>query len=144
MQDDEQQRRGLRDNYTEYDLQTISLLDLLHGFGAPRHIDFLSIDTEGSELLILQAFDFSRYRFGAITVEHNYSSIREPLHNHLVLHGYRRIWPEISAHDDWYVGNEFRQPSALESAQLISALANLPDNPESPSVRRKIVAGLVG
>ena len=38
-----------------YTVQTISLLDLLDQHGAPREIDFLSIDTEGSEIPIIES-----------------------------------------------------------------------------------------
>ena len=39
-----------------YDVKTISLEDLLEKHGAPREIDYLSIDTEGSEYDILKLF----------------------------------------------------------------------------------------
>ena len=35
-------------------------------------MDFLSIDTEGSESKILEALDHKKYKFRYITVEHNY------------------------------------------------------------------------
>lgn len=37
----------------------------------PSKIEYLSIDTEGSEYEILSVFPFSKYRFGCITCEHN-------------------------------------------------------------------------
>lgn len=101
--DDVQSRRGARDNCVLHEVPTISLLDLLRSCDAPPEIDFLSIDTEGSELPILTAFDFSAYRFGAIVVEHGYSSQRDPIHVLLAGHGYVRVWTEVSDHDDWYV-----------------------------------------
>lgn len=84
-------------------VETVSLNDLLKTYGAPRHIDFLSIDTEGSELAILEAFDFSATSFGFICVEHNYAANRDPIRALLERKGYRRIWKRLSAWDDWYV-----------------------------------------
>jgi FkbM family methyltransferase len=55
-----------------YNVITVSLNDLLKQHNAPSEIGYLSIDTEGSELSILEALDFDQYRFRIITVEHNY------------------------------------------------------------------------
>lgn len=101
--DDVQSKTGARDNHVIHEVPTISLLDLLRSFEAPAEIDLLSIDTEGSELPILQAFDFGAYRFGTIVVEHGHSSQRDPIHRLLSGHGYVRVWTGISDHDDWYV-----------------------------------------
>jgi FkbM family methyltransferase len=57
-----------------YSVATISLQDLLRSHDAPRRIDYLSIDTEGSEFAILSNFDFARYEIAVVTVEHNYVS----------------------------------------------------------------------
>jgi len=86
-----------------YDVSTISLVDLLAKHDAPAVIDYLSIDTEGSELEILQAFDFSRYRFRCITCEHNYTDARNKILELLWPHGYRRKYEHFSQWDDWYV-----------------------------------------
>lgn len=54
--------------------RTVTLATLLREHGAPALpgvIEFLSLDTEGSELAILAAHDFAAYRFAAIAVEHN-------------------------------------------------------------------------
>lgn len=92
-----------RRNGAKYSVKTISLMDLLAKYGAPADIDFLSIDTEGSEFDILNAFDFGRYRFSAIACEHNYTPNRERIFGLLTSHGYRRVLEQISGVDDWYV-----------------------------------------
>jgi Methyltransferase FkbM domain len=38
---------------------------------APKEVDLLSVDTEGSEFDILQAFPFDEYNFGFVCVEHH-------------------------------------------------------------------------
>jgi FkbM family methyltransferase len=87
----------------EYDVKTISLLDLLRFHGSPQVIDYLSIDTEGSEYLILEKFDFSQFKFRVITCEHNFTENREKLFNLLTKNGYKRVWSEFTQFDDWYV-----------------------------------------
>jgi hypothetical protein len=97
--------QGADQNAIEYTVETISLTDLLDQRGAPTEIDYFSIDTEGSELEILEAFDFSRWRFNAITVEHNYvSASRNAIYDILTANGYTRVCTELAQWDDWYVG----------------------------------------
>ena len=91
-----------RDNSITYKVQSISLNDLLSQYGAPKKIDYLSIDTEGSEYQILKAFNFSEYEFNYITIEHNYTSEREKIYTLLTQNGYRRIFASFSQWDDWY------------------------------------------
>ena len=95
------------DDTIRYQVDTISLCDLLEQHDAPRRIGYLSIDTEGSELSILQAFDFSRYSFDVITVEHAWRpGYRGALHKLLTAHGYQRVFENISIFDSWYVRPE--------------------------------------
>lgn len=89
----------------EYSVKTVSLLDLLEKYQAPRVIDYLSIDTEGTEFEILNSFDFSKYRFRVITCEHNYTPMREDVFQLLTENGYKRVLQEVSRFDDWFVSN---------------------------------------
>jgi FkbM family methyltransferase len=84
-------------------VETTTLNDLLAQHGAPRVIDYLSIDTEGAELDILGAFDFERWDVRAMTVEHNWTQARGPLHELLTSKGFRRVWPDFTRFDDWYL-----------------------------------------
>lgn len=86
-----------------YDVETVSLTDLLRAHSAPPAIDYLSIDTEGSEFAILEAFDFRSYDISVITVEHNYTSDRDRIHRLLTSKGYLRRFEALSRWDDWYV-----------------------------------------
>lgn len=89
-----------------YDVHTISLNDLLAKYDAPAHLDYLSIDTEGSELEILAQLDFDRYRFSVITCEHNGTAARAKIYDLLTSHGYVRKLEAVSECDDWYVSND--------------------------------------
>lgn len=86
-----------------YDVPTVSLNDLLAEHGAPADPDFLSIDTEGSELEILRALDFNRWRFKVICCEHAYTAARQSIFELLAAKGYVRVHEDISQFDDWYV-----------------------------------------
>jgi FkbM family methyltransferase len=86
-----------------YPVETVSLMDLLKTWDAPARIDYLSLDTEGSELDILQAFDFSAYEVRLITVEHNHTDRRRPIYDLLTSKGFVRKFDELSGVDDWYV-----------------------------------------
>lgn len=85
-----------------YEVETISLNDLLEKYSAPRQIDYLSIDTEGSEFEILNALDLNKYQFNVITCEHNFTRMRRDIHALLSRNGYVRKYVRLSQIDDWY------------------------------------------
>lgn len=99
-------RRGAK----TYQVETIALNAMLQEHGAPELFDYLSIDTEGSELDILEAFDMKRWRPAVITVEHNYTTNRKPIYDLLTGAGYRRVLEEVSLFDDWYVEDRVTLP----------------------------------
>ena len=80
-------------------MTTQSLHDFLTRNGAPRDIDYLSIDTEGNEYDILSTFPFKEWNIRLITVEHNFSEQRDSIRQLLAQHGYIRT---ESQWDDWY------------------------------------------
>jgi FkbM family methyltransferase len=100
---DDDFHRAARRQHQNYEVETISLNDLLLTHQAPGTVDFLSIDTEGSEFDILGAFDFSQHRFRVIVCEHNYAPIRDRILALLTSRGYVRKYPDLSRFDDWYV-----------------------------------------
>lgn len=86
-----------------YAVETVSLHDLLRQHSAPSVINYLSLDTEGTEYEILKNFPFGSYIFKTITVEHNYTQNRERIYNLLSVSGYSRVYEDYSKNDDWYV-----------------------------------------
>jgi FkbM family methyltransferase len=103
---DTDEHSQIRENHSQISVKTISLLDLLKDFDAPKVIDYLSIDTEGSELDILKQFftDNTEYQIRCITAEHNNHLIqRFKIKELLEDHGYTRKYTEISRWDDYFV-----------------------------------------
>lgn len=80
--------------------------DLLKKHGITR-VDYVSIDTEGSELEILKAIDFSQLEIGCVSVENNYFSFE--FRRLMESHGYSLI--AIAGPDEVYWKGE--KPSFL-------------------------------
>jgi FkbM family methyltransferase len=99
-------RRRIRGR--RYDVESVSFNDLLAEHNAPNIIDYASVDTEGSESLIMDALDFSRWKFRIITIEHNFEPRREHMYNLMIQNGYKRIYPELSRFDDWFVHTDLQ------------------------------------
>jgi len=80
-----------------------TLMELLQEARAPRRIDYLSIDTEGSEYDVLDAFDFTAYDVRMLTVEHNHTEQLPRLDALLAGHGFERKFAALTDFDAWYV-----------------------------------------
>ena len=64
---------------------TVTLHEILIRFNAPKHIDYLSLDVEGAEELIMLHFPFSDYHISILTVERP----KERLRNLLETNGFQ-------------------------------------------------------
>jgi FkbM family methyltransferase len=107
---------------TVIEVETISLNDLLIEHNAPFEIDYLSIDTEGSEYAILSEFDFSRYDVTLMSVEQNRHT--EPkIEALLTKQGFLRVFKEFSQWDGWYVRAERRRRGASFGIDSIPHIA---------------------
>lgn len=95
-----------RANGKKYFVPSVSLHDMLVRMNAPRSIDYLSIDTEGSELAILSSFPFEKWNISILTIEHNFRDDRASMQDLIQGHGYVRVLPHLSRFDDWYVAPE--------------------------------------
>jgi len=61
---------------------TAPLKAVLEKFNVPKIIDYLSLDTEGSEYLIMQNFPFDEYSIKVMTVERPSQELKELLEQH--------------------------------------------------------------
>lgn len=58
-------------NFITYKVKTDTIENLFIKHQVPNIIDYLSIDTEGSEVSIMNSFPFDKYKFRCLTIEHN-------------------------------------------------------------------------
>lgn len=94
-----------RENGNIIKVNTITLIDLLDNNCAPEKIEYLSIDTEGSEYEILKSFfdQNKKYEIYNISVEHNnIEDNRNNLFELLTNNGYKRKFTSVSRWDDFY------------------------------------------
>ena len=83
-------------------VQTKTLTDIMDQHNAPSFIEYLSIDTEGSELEVLNGIDWDRYSFGYINIEHNFIEPRRTeMRNFLKERGYSFLRENVV--DDDYI-----------------------------------------
>jgi FkbM family methyltransferase len=85
------------------EVETLSLNDLLLQNQAPSEIDYISVDTDGSEPLIMKSFDFGQHRVSVWTIEHNQEPWRQDIKDLMESNGYCRVAESQSRYDDWYV-----------------------------------------
>jgi hypothetical protein len=95
--------------------RALTVGSILRGCGAPKILDYWSLDTEGSELTILKSFPFNEFTFRVLTVEHNRLPVREQIRAFLEEHGYYRF-AELEI-DDCYLKYDsgVRQPPSWRS-----------------------------
>ncbi len=104
-----------------YEVASVSLVDLLDEYEAPNYIDFLSLDTEGTEFEILSEFPFGRYSFGVIVCEHNNTARDSAIRALLIRNGYTYLneLGGISLGDAWFVGPKLQSRlSELRSGRI--------------------------
>ncbi|WCS24574.1 FkbM family methyltransferase [Methylobacterium sp. NMS14P] len=93
-------------------LETISLDDLLKKYDAPAVIDYMSIDTEGSELEILSSYSFAQ-KYRTISIENNRKNERA-VDDILTSRGYKRVFKHFSQWDSWYVSSDLRDEAPIK------------------------------
>jgi FkbM family methyltransferase len=76
------------------------LAELLRKYGAPKRIDYLSLDVEGAEWLVLKDFPFEEYAFSCMTIERGSNDYLH-LRAKLLGQGYRLV--RVGSSDDFWV-----------------------------------------
>jgi FkbM family methyltransferase len=88
-------------------VKTKTLTEIMDEYHAPSFIEYLSIDTEGSEVEVLRGIDWARYSFGYISVEHNQvEPHRTEIRNFLKEKGYSFL--RENCVDDDYIPNTIK------------------------------------
>ena len=90
--------------FKEINVLTISLNDLLLLYNAPKQINYISLDTEGSEYEILKEFNFKKYNVTCFTVEYSNEIEKQNLKNLFNSHNY--TIKDINNSELWAVKNE--------------------------------------
>lgn len=89
-----------------YTVDCITLNSAFQQHNVPTQIDFLSIDTEGSEIDVLSGLDLGKYDIKFMVVEHNGDlKKKREIVSHLLSYGYREVCKEVSCIDAWMVKN---------------------------------------
>lgn len=88
----------------QYEVECVTLNTAFFQNNVPNEIDFLSIDTEGSEMNVLSGLDLNKYDIKFIVVEHNGDLAKKNIIvNHLTDFGYSEVCKEVSCIDAWMV-----------------------------------------
>jgi len=96
-----------------YQVETVSLNDLLIHYKAPKRVNYISIDTEGSELDIISQLNFNDYIFDFLSIEHNSPQQEILIEKFMNSKGYKRILRNYSQFDSWFVPNAFSNSEIL-------------------------------
>jgi len=102
-------------------IKTVPLQKLLDKYTIP-HIHFLSVDTEGGELEILQTIDWNKTTVDVITVENNYEN-KSHFDDYLSIKGFKMVM-KLSI-DEIYVHESF-----LTSIKKVAFMSTWADNTE--------------
>lgn len=108
-----------RSSVLNYKVRTISFNDLYNKYLKGKTIDYLSVDTEGSELAILKAIDFDNIDISIISVEHNYDKAKlDQISSLLGRHGYVPVLPGVFEFDAIFAKDEIEQRANLPLAEI--------------------------
>jgi FkbM family methyltransferase len=86
-----------KDGYIETNMECVTLNTLLEEYNCPKHIELITLDTEGSEHKILSTFPFEKYVVDVFTIELSNQTSRDIL----IKNGYRQVFNEFNTKALW-------------------------------------------
>lgn len=96
----------------KYMVETISFNDLCKNYAVEKKIDYLSIDTEGSEYEILSTIDFNKFEITCVSVEHNYDEIKYNKINSLMIkNNFVEVFGGLLMWDTFYINKKILNQS---------------------------------
>lgn len=91
---------------------TTTLGTVLRQLGAPSRFDYLSLDIEGSEWLVLSSFPYDEFSFRVLSVERP----TQQIHDLLISKGYYYLWCTSGIRDIFYVHSSLAaQPDSAQA-----------------------------
>lgn len=94
---------GMIANITDIKIKVKSLNTILNEAHFPKNIDFISIDTENTELDVLKGIDFDTYKINFLVIENNFNE--NMIENYLIDKNFTKIYR--LAVNDFYVNNDY-------------------------------------
>ena len=93
-------------NGKNFEVETISLNEVIKNEFNDVSPSYISVDTEGSEFEILKTFNFSKYHPIVFTVEHNFTELQNKIDKLMFQNGYLRVFRHLTAFDAWYISSK--------------------------------------
>ncbi len=93
-------------NGKNFEVETISLNKVIEEEFNDISPSYISVDTEGSEFEILNAFNFSKYHPAVFTIEHNYTETQKKIDELMTKNDYLRVFRYLTVFDAWYVSSK--------------------------------------
>jgi len=113
--------RGLKKDHPTEKRFTVSLRTVFKQFLVPNEIDYLSLDVEGAEELIMQDFPFDEYTFRIMTVERPKPELQRLLERN----GYRMVMKLIFWGETLWIHKSFDIPLE-EVKELVHSVTDFP------------------
>ncbi len=105
-----------RSDFKALVVETMTLNDILTARGAPKVIDFMSIDVEGAEIDVIDGLNLDNFEVNAMCLEHNHDKKRlAEIGERLRAAGMRNVFENVSDFDTYYV-----RPAAYDAWRATS------------------------